>query len=191
MKVPGVNVVARLVKKIPGYKGVVRTTARVAKQAGPVARATGRVASRGVGAIRNGAVVVGKKSRNITRRIGKLFGRKSKSRARAKSRSAKKSRSKPKSRATRSRNNRNRNVVLNNVKRNNAPKPVVAPVVAPAVTPAVAPVPVAPVVAPAVAPAVAPVVAPVPAPAPALAIKNTNSPLVGAVGNMAIAPRPY
>ncbi len=159
MKVPDVNMVARLVKKIPGYKGVVRTTARVAKQAGPVARATGRVASRGVGAVRNGAVVVGKKSRNITRRIGKLFGRKSRSRTRVRSRSAKKSKSKPKSRVTRTRNNRNRNVVLNNVKRNNAPKPVVAPVPAPV--------------------------------APALAIKNTNSPLVGAVGNMAIAPRPY
>lgn len=159
MRVPGVNVVTRFVKKIPGYKGVVRTTARMA---GPVARATGRVASRGVGAIRDGAVVVGKKSRNITRRIGNLFKRKSRTRtrtrAKSKSRSVKKSRAK--SRASRSRNNRNRNVVLPNVKRNNALKPIVVP-------------------------------APAPAPAPALAIKNTNSPLVGAVGNMAIAPRPY
>jgi hypothetical protein len=182
--IPGVKFVAKMAGKIPGYKSLAKigigkkTVKAVRKTAGIVgttAGIVGNTASRGVGAIRTGAVAVGKTSRNVARgtrrglnRVRRFFGMKSRSKRSEPKRSRK---SKPRSvRRSVRRNTRksiNRIVKFAPNMRNKAnAKPIEREL-----TPM-------PVVAAPVA-------------AKAFPAKAFNSPIGVAVGNMSVAPKPY
>lgn len=173
--IPGVKFVARLAGKIPGYKGLAkigvgkkaRNTMRIArntaKVVGNTARAAANTASRGVGAIRNGATAAGKKSRNVVRGTRRGF---------AKVRRFFGLKSRASTRRARVSRRVSRKSVKRSAKRsvrNN--KSVLAPIAA--------------------APIVAAAAAPVLEPLPAINVKNANSPITAAVGNMVAVERPY
>jgi hypothetical protein len=110
MVVPGVQLVAKLAGKIPGYKALakigVKNTARKTVKA--ASRGVGAIAN-GVGAIKSGVEAVGKKSRNVARgtrrglaRVRRFFGMKSRKAGSSRSRS--RSRSKSKKSPSRKRN---------------------------------------------------------------------------------------
>ncbi len=188
MVVPGVQLVAKLAGKIPGYKALakigVKNTARKTVKA--AARGVGAIAN-GVGAIKSGVEVVGKKSRNVARgtrrglaRVGRFFGMKSRKAGRSRSCSRSKSKKSP----SRRRNSNRKVKFAPNVRNTANAKPVVRKLT---------PAPAEPIAAP--APALAPMPAPAPAPAVVakpLSMKNLNSPVGTAVANISPPPpKPY
>ena len=201
--IPGVKFVAKMAGKIPGYKSLAKigigkkTVKAVRKTAGIVgttAGIVGNTASRGVGAIRTGAVAVGKTSRNVARgtrrglnRVRRFFGMKSRSKRSESKRSESKRSESKRSEAKRSRKSKPRSVrrsVRCNTRKSINRMVKFAPNVrnkanAKPIERELTPMPVV----------AAPVAAPVAAkPFPA---KAFNSPIGVAVGNMSAPPKPY
>ena len=180
MVVPGVKFVAKLAGKIPGYKrlakiGVGRNTVKAARNTAGTLK--NRV-TRGVKAVRNGAVVVGRTSRTVVRgtrkgfnRVRRFFGAKSRKQRSRKSKPRSVRRSARRSARRNTRKSINRKVQFAPNVRNTANAKPIERELTP--MPAVA------------APAVAPMAA---KPFP---VKALNSPVGVAVGNMSVTPKPY
>ncbi len=178
MVVPGVKFVAKLAGKIPGYKGLAkigvgRNTVKAARNTAGTLK--NRV-TRGVKAVRNGAVVVGRTSRNVARktqkgfnRVRRFFGMKSRKHSRSRKsksrRSVRRNTRKSPSRRVKFAPNVRNTANAKPIQRELTPMPVVA------------------------TPVAAPVTAPVAA--KPLPVKALNSPVGVAVGNMSVAPKPY
>lgn len=195
MVVPGVKFVAKLTRKIPGYKDIAaldvgevkrksrKTGRKTLKLVRNTARKVGSVTVRGAIAVKDGAVFVGRKSMNLargTRRLAaRMFGRRSRKQSRSTrrltkkspaKRSARKSPNRPKKVRARTANKQVR--FASNVRNTANAKPIEREL-----TPAV--------------PAAAPIVAPAPVAAAAIPIKSLNSPVGTAAANMSVAPKPY
>ncbi len=189
MVVPGVKFVAKLTRKIPGYKDIAaldvgevkrksrKTGRKTLKLVRNTARKVGSVTVRGAIAVKDGAVFVGRKSMNLargTRRLAaRMFGRRKRTTRlltkKPAKRSVRKSPNRPKKVRARTANKQVR--FASNVRNTANAKPIEREL-----TPAV--------------PAAAPIVAPAPA-AAAIPIKSLNSPVGTAAANMSVAPKPY